>query len=209
MQRVSLMCFVCENILSQLAGRKELELANAESTPQLRLAAIHYSKCEDVDPILSDIAHQLKRMGYRVGGAVRSNAAQQGGHRCDITLEELMSGQTIALSQQLGSGSSGCRLNPEALEYVAGLVESSFDSGLDILVINKFGKREAEGSGFRDAIIHAVSTAVPVLVAVNEGQVAAWRNFCGGESDTLTADRTSILQWLTKSLPAAGASQFF
>jgi uncharacterized protein DUF2478 len=169
----------------------------------VRLAAIQRSEQIDVDRLLSDVARQLKQKGYRVGGAIRSNEPKPGVHRCDVVLEELVSGQNVALGQELGPESRGCQLDPAALEQVAGLVDTSIEGGLDILILNKFGKRETEGAGLCGAIAQAASAEIPVLVSVGQDHLAAWREFCGGEGQILAPDQASIMNWLTDNLPAA------
>ena len=49
----------------------------------------------------------------------------------------------------------------------------------DLLVVNKFGKTECEGSGCRPLIAEAVEREVPVLVAVPWGNLDGWRRFAG------------------------------
>ena len=178
----------------------------AGSPANMCLAAIERTGEADVDVLLNDVAQQLKQRGYRVGGAVRSNEPKPGDHPCDVVLRDLVSGETIPLAQNPSFESSGCQLDTAALEQVAGLVGSSLDRGVDILIVNKFGKREAEGAGLTGAIAQAVSAEIPVLVSVNKEQVAAWQSFCGGEGKVLSPDAASIMTWLSDKLPAASAS---
>lgn len=37
----------------------------------------------------------------------------------------------------------------------------------DLLIVNKFGKHEASGRGFRDEIAEAFAMAIPIIVGVN------------------------------------------
>ena len=184
---------------------EEREFTNQKT--ELRLAAIERSDQSDVDQLLSDVALHLKQMGYRVGGAIRSNTAEQGRNRCDLVVKELITGETVSLSQDLGPGATGCTLDTAALEQVAGMVESSLQSDLDVLIVNKFGKRESEGAGLSGPIAQAVTAAIPVLASVNQEQKAAWHEFCGGEGHILKPDRAAVMQWLTDNLPPTPAIQ--
>jgi hypothetical protein len=76
----------------------------------------------------------------------------------------LPNGPILRISQNLGSVSKGCRLDPAALEAAVGLVEARLDPNVDLLIINKFGKHEADGRGFRTVIAAALDLEIPVLV---------------------------------------------
>lgn len=161
------------------------------------LAAIRHSDGSEIDRLLSSIALELKQDGYRVGGVVQSNKEKPGDCRCDMVLEELTTGQTYSISQDLGREANGCRLDVAMLTQVAAQVEASLENGLDILVLNKFGKREVEGGGLRDAIAVAVQGGIPVVVGLNHDYENAWQQFCGGEGQILEADSATIRRWLS------------
>ena len=164
------------------------------------LAALLHAGDQQGDKRMSAIAANLKAQGYRVGGVVQANIIQPGQCRCDMVLEELTSGRTIPISQDLGNESQGCRLDPAALEHVVGLVETSVRGGLDILILNKFGKQEAEGRGLRTAIAIAVDAGIPVLVGLNRTHVDTWNDFSGGEGRLLEAGTGDVESWLGRSL---------
>lgn len=174
------------------------ETRDTSATP---LAALLHAGDQQGDKRMSAIAADLKTQGYRVGGVVQANILHPGQCRCDMVLEELTSGQTIPISQDLGNDSQACRLDPAALEHVVGLVEASVRGGLDILVLNKFGKQEAEGRGLRSAIAIAVDAGIPVLVGLNRTHVDTWSEFSGGEGRLLEADTGDVENWLDRSLP--------
>ena len=170
----------------------------------LPLAAIVHSGQGEIDRLVSDIADELRKAGYRVGGVAQSNSPLPGDCRCDMNLEELTSGTIIPISQQLGRQSEGCRLDPTALERMVGLVDASLATGLDILIVNKFGKQEADGRGLRNTIAEALIAGIPVLVALNASLLPAWRQFSGDEATRLSPDRDAIRSWLARNLPSPG-----
>jgi nucleoside-triphosphatase THEP1 len=170
--------------------------------PGVRLAAMLHGGDQTGDGRIAAIAGKLKSQGYRVGGVVQSSIMQPGQCRCDMVLEELTGGLAIPISQSLGNQSQGCRLDSAALEYVVGLVEASVRNGLDILVLNKFGKQEVEGKGLRGAIAMAVEAAIPVLVGLNRTNIEAWNCFSGGEGKLLEPEGGDVENWLRAALPA-------
>lgn len=173
----------------------------ARESAAIPLAAICHAGGEGFDRLMSHIANRLKRRGYRVGGVIQSNLPQPGDCRCDMLLEELISGEVHPISQQLGPGSRGCRLDVSMFETVAARVEASLHEGLDILIVNKFGKQEAEGRGLRHTIANAIAAGIPVLVGLNRAYAPAWHAFCGGEGPILEPDEAAIDAWLDDHLP--------
>ncbi len=178
--------------------------SDSDKTPGVLLAAIQHSGERRIDGLVAFIAGQLKRQGLRVGGVVQSNVEQAGKYRCDMRLEELTTGRVVSISQQLGPQSRGCRLNDMALEQIVALVEASLEDGLDILILNKFGRQEAEGKGLRTALAHAVAAGIPVLVGLNRAYAAEWREFCEGEGQLLAAEPAAVARWLDACLAVSG-----
>lgn len=74
-------------------------------------------------------------------------------------------------------------------------VAGALDHGAEIMVINKFGKHEAEGRGFRAVIAAAMDKGVPVLVGLNPLNREAFDHFACGLATELSADLDAILKW--------------
>ncbi len=66
----------------------------------------------------------------------------------------------------------------------------------DALILNKFGKHEAEGRGFRDLIAEALSRGIPVVAGVNRLNEAAFLDYAGAMAETLPADPERIADWV-------------
>jgi nucleoside-triphosphatase THEP1 len=175
--------------------------ANPKPDGSFSVAAIVRRGPLDADKLLEELARKLKARGLRVGGAVRIDKPKDGTHPCDMVLEELSSGETVSLMGKHGSEAKGCRLDAAALAKIAGLVETSLDGEIDLLIVNKFGKREVEGAGLVSAITRSVESGIPVLVSISDKHAQAWHEFCGGEGRVLSADHDAVDQWLSESLP--------
>ena len=150
----------------------------------------------ETDLLLYNVAQQLKVRGFKTAGTVQINTGRAKSGHCDMDVQVLPNGQIIRISQDLGEGAKGCRLNPEALETAVGLVEAQLADGADILIVNKFGKHEAEGRGFRNAIALAVSLDCPVLVGTNSLNRDALCEFTDGAAKWLPASDQLIIDWL-------------
>lgn len=148
------------------------------------------------DLVLEGLAADLAARGLRCCGTVQINTARADAGPCDMDVRVLPGGPVLRISQDLGPSSRGCRLDPAALETAAGLVAARLSSGAELLIINKFGKHEAEGRGFREVIAQAVAMDVPVLVGLNPQNCAAFESFAGGMAIRLPPERAALRDWV-------------
>lgn len=149
----------------------------------------------DTDLILAGLAADLAARGIRLTGTVQINTARAVAGPCDMDVRVLPDGPVLRISQHLGQHARGCRLDPVALETAVGLVSARIDDGTDLLIVNKFGKHEAEGRGFRGVIAQALELGVPVLVGLNDTNRAAFEDYTGGIAIALPTDRDALLHW--------------
>ena len=154
----------------------------------------------DVDLLLHAVAEDLRANGARASGIVQINTECASGGPCDMDVRVLPDGPVLRISQSLGAEARGCRLDPDALEQAVGLVEADLRKGAQCLLINKFGKHEASGRGFRDAIAEAMAADIPVLVGLNPLNQEAFETFTEGMARRLPADRERITDWLNAEL---------
>ena len=147
------------------------------------------------DLLLARFADRLLTCGLRVVGAVQINEDREDCHRCDMDLKILPDGPVLRISQSLGKESRGCRLDPEALEQTVNHVLSTMEPGADLLIVNKFGKHEAGGRGFREAIAEALSRDIPVLVGLNTLNQEAFFEFTGGGARNVPPDPDALWEW--------------
>ncbi len=168
----------------------------------MRLAAIKYNGGGGalVDEVLAEAARILKSNGVRVAGATQWNEPVPGRRRCRMTLQDLVSGRRILASDDRGPHARGCHLNASALEEAAVLAASSIEAGVDLVIINRFGKQEAEGRGFRQAIEAAILLERPVLVGVSENNHLSWEAFTGRAGDYLPCSLEPALVWCGSAL---------
>ena len=149
----------------------------------------------DTDLVLQATARHLIAEGYRPAGTVQINTERPDTGPCDMDVVVLPDGPTIRISQSLGTASRGCRLDPEALETAVGLVQARLRDS-DCLIVNKFGKHEAEGRGFRTVIADALDLEMPVLVGLNTLNVGAFDAFSGGAAVQLAPTEAELAEWL-------------
>jgi nucleoside-triphosphatase THEP1 len=163
----------------------------------MRLAVVSASRRGETDLLLSEVAGDLMRAGLRLAGVVQTNTEVPGRRHCEMDVRVLPDGPTICISQNLGPGARGCRLDPDGLERAVATVAPRLD-GADLLILNKFGKHEAEGRGFVPLIAEALSREIPVLLGVSEANRAAFDVFAEGAATDLPAERAAILDWVQR-----------
>jgi hypothetical protein len=157
----------------------------------------------NTDLILEGLAATLTTRGLRCCGTVQINTKPADESPCDMDVRVLPGGPVLRISQSLGPSARGCRLDPAALEVAVGLVEARLADGADLLIINKFGKHEAEGRGFRDVIAQAVAMDVPVLVGLNALNRAAFEDFADGLAIHLPPESDALDDWVQDAVRAA------
>ena len=146
------------------------------------------------DLLLGDIAATLAAEGLRLAGAVQVNQDRGADCSCDMDLTVLgCDGPVVRISQSLGAGSQGCRVDGGALAVAAGRAAKVLDRGADLVIVNKFGRIEAMGGGFRDLIAQALADGIPVIVAVAPRFRAAFDDFAGDLAQAVEPD--AALGW--------------
>ncbi len=164
----------------------------------MHLAYVSTTDRGATDRLLSALAERLWQKGAKLAGVVQTNTECADSSKCDMDLRVLPDGETIRISQSLGTMSRGCRLDPAALEQAVGYVTASLSDAPQLLIINKFGKHEADGRGFRPVIAEAVALDVPVLVGVNAINQEKFIEFTGGEAEEMQADLDAIENWFDR-----------
>ena len=157
----------------------------------------------DTDLILHRLATQLAARGLRCCGTVQINSERADSGHCDMDFQVLPNGPVLRISQDRGPSARGCRLDPAALEPAVGLVSTSLAGGADVLIVNKFGKHEAEGRGFRTVIAEALALGVPVVVGVNGLNLAGFEEFAGGLAIRVPPDCDALAVWVLGAIEPA------
>ena len=146
---------------------------------------------QDPDAVLRAFAADLNARGFRAVGMV------QAGQCADSSLSAVLvhSGEKLLLAQDFDPRASGCRLDLGRLQDAAARVADAMEAGADLVIINRFGKRERDGKGLAYLIERALDADIPVVIAVSSEHFADWIKFAGGMSVKLACDPTALGQW--------------
>ena len=158
-------------------------------TSPASVTALIYLDGFAIDTLMRRIAGYLASEGVALAGFLQLDLPRDGQSRCDMVLEELASGERIQISESRGEHARGCRLDTRELARAEALAINAVERRPDLLLINKFGKTEAHGGGFRALLACALERDVPVLIAVPARNIEAWRVFAADFSaDWLVAE---------------------
>lgn len=161
------------------------------------ITAIIYPEGQRVDHVMRRIAQHLIADGRSVAGFIEIRRPREDRTRCDMILQEIASGERVIISEDRGSDARGCMLNVQELARAETLATRALENRPDLLIINKFGKTEAEGRGFRCLMVIAIDQAIPILIAVPARNLDPWQQFSATLSnnvpvETLASDMNDL-----------------
>lgn len=144
------------------------------------------------DACVTAAVRLLQAAGLRLSGTF---ALETPDPSCDMQLQVLPDGPVIRINQNLGRQAKGCRLDGGALE--SAVIEVSHRTkGAQALIVNKFGKLEAEGRGYVPLIVEALDKGLPVLIGVNALNLPELLSFAGDMAESLPGDPQAIADWV-------------
>ncbi|GGO38701.1 hypothetical protein GCM10010991_36390 [Gemmobacter aquaticus] len=165
----------------------------------MRIAYVSLQGRGQTDALIAEVAGRLAVLGMRLAGTVQSNHERPDRRKCDMDLRVLPDGPTLRISEDRGDLARGCTLDSGALEQAVFEVERRLD-GADILLVNKYGKREAEGRGLVPIIAEALHRGIPVLVGVNGLNLAALLAFAGEAIEGLPTNAEVVANWCVAAI---------
>jgi len=178
------------------------EHADRGSAHPLPLGIIVYDNGLKADELLNLCAIDMAALGFRLGGIVQSNRHRQARRKCDMYLKDLLSGEEILISADRGNEARGCRLDPAAFVRIGVWGDRALAEGVDLLILNKFGKEEAQGRGLRPLIAAALVAGTPVLIGVPRTNVDDFFAFISDAVRPLPLDRRAIATWCQNAIRA-------
>lgn len=145
------------------------------------------------DRVLHVFIAGLQRRGLRVRGLAQEMCQTENG--CSVSLIDLEDGKRYGISQNLGSQSASCMLDPQGLAEASVVLRRIAQEGADLAVFNRFSGMEAEGDGFAGEMLDIMSRDIPTIVIVREKWLPAWRRFTGGLACELRPEIEVLDAW--------------
>lgn len=161
---------------------------------QCDIAAVVHGADDDPDRVLIGFADDLRRSGLRPVGVVQAGRSCQAENpRLGVVM--LPGGEAVCLVSDPEACGAGCRLDAGRLAELARRLAAAMQDGADLIIINRFGRAEAEGGGLVDLIAQALDADIPVLIAVPERRFSDWIRFSNGMNVRLACHREALDRW--------------
>jgi hypothetical protein len=170
----------------------------------MKLAYVTLQGRGRTDALIAEVASLLIADGVRLTGTMQSNKERADRRKCDMDLTILPDGPVVRISEDRGDLARGCTLDSGALEQTVVAVQNRLP-GAEVLIVNKFGKREAEGKGLVPVFAEALEMGLPVLIGVNGLNLAAFLAFAGEGVIALPSDPILISGWCRSCIPVGAA----
>lgn len=163
------------------------------------LAAIVVADGADIERLLEEIVRRLRAAGARLAGFTQRTRHSADGGGSYLALVDLEDGSETPLSAPRGVASTGspraCTVDDSVLATFFTRTARDLERGVDLVVLNRFGRRECEGRGCRDELAAALERDVPTLCVVRESHADAWRAFGGNLVCCLAPDVGAVHAW--------------
>ena len=147
-----------------------------------------------VEALLESFALSLREQKVTVGGLVQRLIPAGDGH-CRMQLVDLGEDRHYAISQDLGPGSSSCRIDPQGLAEASQVLRREIERSPALLVINKFAGEESEGRGLLGEMFEAISRGIPLLTAVSHRYKPKWDILTDGAGTFLEPTEQALWAW--------------
>jgi nucleoside-triphosphatase THEP1 len=156
------------------------------------IAAIASASRPATEALLAAVVGRMGASGAKVAGVLAETPLQAGTCGAGI-LRNITSAQPFSIRASEPSSRTSCLLD------AAGVIAAGHDvldriAESDLVVLSKFGKLEANGSGLLAAFEAAARFHKPVLTSVSDKHRAAWKAFAPSAAD-LPADEAALRDW--------------
>ncbi|NEW99072.1 DUF2478 domain-containing protein [Rhodopseudomonas sp. BR0G17] len=160
----------------------------------LPLAVMVYEPGDALEEILAAARDRLVGLPrVRIAGL----GPRHSNGRASFWLDDIVRGDSIALSLDLGPGSTSCILNADGLATARMRLAEAIAGRPDLVFFGRFAKEEIAGRGIREEIGLALVQDVPALVAVEQAMLPGWIAFAAEGWTMLPADADAVVAWFT------------
>lgn len=170
---------------------------STKTEPEIRLCGVLYDRNSEKRFDLKAFALDLKSQGIRVHGLVQETTYDTQGRKIAMDALSLCDGRKIALArpgkEDIKNGS--CAFDDTRLAETSAVITAALAGPCELLVIEKFGEREQNGSGLLDEIMLAAQSGIATLVSVPRHVAPLWQEVTGGLGALIEMDRQSLDIW--------------
>ena len=159
-------------------------------------AAVYSAKkggCKAIGPFVET----LKRSGVRVGGILQEKVPLEKGGMRRVDAVDIRSGWRIPLNRPTSETwrKRICSLDLSALAETSAVLRKAVEDRVDLMVVEKFGDAERDGEGLTDETLQGIAAGIPLVIAVPETNLEAWRERTGGMGATVPCEEAALHEW--------------
>lgn len=159
-------------------------------------AVIVYDSGSACDERLAATIAQCRAQGLVVTGLIQHNDGDCALPGFAMALEDIGSGQRIAITEVSVISSRGCKLDVGGLAEAAATLDVERHRNSDFVVVNKFGRQEMMGRGLRSEMAALLAFGLPVLTCVRRDFLPEFEAFAGTDWVEITPEAHSVSAWL-------------
>lgn len=119
-----------------------------------------------------------QQQGLRVAGLL--NPLDADGRKIRTRVRSVNDAREYVIMYEQGCTDDACLLNPQGLAASSEVIREALQSPQDILVFNKFGHAESEGSGLLEEYAQAAASGIAVVSLLQDKYLPQWRAFTDG-----------------------------
>ena len=171
-----------------------------ESTKHsLPIAALVHESAEYADEFLYTFIQDLQSQDKNILGVIQAHPEVSYAYGTQMGIIDLSSGAFISIAQDLGKHNTSCCLDAEAVSNASHILQAARMQNPDLIIINRFGKLEAEGDGFADEMLEIMTENTPMLTIVAERFLPMWREFTGELATEIQTDLAALHHWFQQA----------
>jgi len=163
----------------------------------VHVGAVLYTRESPTRDVLTHFARELLENGTRVGGLVQEIHRHEQGYKARVDIIDVATGERIVLNQPTKEQRQckTCSIDLSALSESSAVLRQAITDKVELLVVEKFGEQEQNGSGLLHEILTAIAEGIPTLILVPEAVIEQWDEISGGCSTHLPCDISALRQW--------------
>lgn len=165
------------------------------------IAALVHESAEHADEFLYAFIQDLQSQNKNILGVIQAHPEVSYAYGSQMGIVDLSTGAYISIAQDLGKHNTSCCIDAEAISNSSRILQAARMQAPDLIIVNRFGKLEAEGSGFADEMLEIMSENTPLLTVVAERFLPMWREFTGGLATEILPDSAALHEWFKSISP--------
>lgn len=167
----------------------------ADIDNHLPIGALVHENATLPDEQLQVFVQYLQEQGKLVLGVVQAPDEVSFAYRSKMGIINLSNGEYTSIAQDLGEHNTSCCLDSEAVSNASHILAEARALKPDLIIVNRFGKLEAEGEGFADEMLEIMSESIPMLTVVTPQFLESWRTFSGGLGSEINPELAELKAW--------------